>query len=109
MNVAQPSPYRPGSEVSTRTTTSGMPSGAVTIARTAVIVSPSRAGHGAWVSSITRPSLVARGQPWYPAKIRVNSQFDWLIPLHESAGPPVHGRSRLTDQNVSRARWWVCA
>jgi len=37
VNVAQPSPYSPGSLVSTFTTTSRIPSGAVWIARTAVI------------------------------------------------------------------------
>src|SRR5437588_8964466 len=37
VNVAQPSPYRPGSLVSTLTTTSRIPSGAVQIALTRVI------------------------------------------------------------------------
>ena len=37
VNVAQPRPYRPGSLVSTLTTTRRIPSGAVQIARTAVM------------------------------------------------------------------------
>src|SRR5262245_26579646 len=68
VNVAQPRPNRPGSDVSTRTTTSRMPSGAVTIDRTAVIVSLSRAGHGACVCSITDDTL--RGGPLLVGRAR---------------------------------------
>ncbi len=50
----------------------------------------------------------APGSPVVGATIRVNANGCCSIPLHSSSAAafePSHGRSRLTDQNVSRARW----
>ena len=58
VNVAQPRPYRPGSDVSTRTTTSGMPSGAVTSARTAVTRTCVVIGSG--LAGLTAANTLAR-------------------------------------------------
>jgi hypothetical protein len=54
-----------------------------------------------------RDHAASRTQPVNWAKIFVKAYGDWETPLHESLAPPEpHWRSRLTDQNVSRAMWW---
>ena len=63
---------------------------------------PTRTGH---------PTGAAENQPVYCTNTLVYAYADWDTPLHESPSVllPPHWRSRLTDQNVSRAMWCCCA